>query len=136
MNQRSSPRNDPVTYPIINPRIPSRNSPRIVQTNNPMVSPISNPGIRSINIPRICQYIIQLSHFRHARTIQEMAQGFLQDIVQGLLQYFIQGLLQENKIPDRCNTRGPLSKLDRTPPQRKIIVTSESPVRDNQLSHC
>ena len=51
-----------------------------------------------------------------------------------LLQSFIQGLLQENTTLDQCNMRGPLSKLDRTPPQRKINVTSKSPVGDNQLS--
>ena len=33
-------------------------------------------------------------------------------------------------VPCRCNTRGPLSKLERTPPQRKINVTSKSPVGD------
>ena len=33
-------------------------------------------------------------------------------------------------VPCQCNTRGPLSKLERTPPQRKINVTSKSPVGD------
>ena len=47
-----------------------------------------------------------------------------------LLQQIIQGLLQDSKTPDQCNTRGPLSKLERTPPQRKINVTSKSPVGD------
>ena len=27
-------------------------------------------------------------------------------------------------VQDRCNSRGPLSKLEQTPPQRKIRVTS------------
>ena len=48
----------------------------------------------------------------------------------------MQGFLQDSKTPDQCNTRGPLSKLDRTTPQRKINVTSKSAVGDNQLSHC
>ena len=30
----------------------------------------------------------------------------------------------------QCNARGPLSKLERAPPQRKINVTSKSPVGD------
>ena len=59
----------------------------------------------------------------------------LRKLYKELLQSIIQGLLQDNKTPDQCNTRGPLSKLDRTPPQRKINVTSKSPVGDNQLSH-
>ena len=33
-------------------------------------------------------------------------------------------------VPCQCNTRGPLSKLERTPPQIKINVTSKSPVGD------
>ena len=58
------------------------------------------------------------------------------ELYEELLQQLIQGLLQDSKTPDQCNTRGPLSKLDTTPPQRKINVTSKSPVGDNQLSHC
>ena len=33
-------------------------------------------------------------------------------------------------VPCQCNTRGLLSKLKKTPPQRKIHVTSKSPVGD------
>ena len=58
------------------------------------------------------------------------------ELYKELLQSIIQGLLQDSKTPDQCNKRGPLSKLDGTPPQRKINVTSKSPVGDNQLSHC
>ena len=33
-------------------------------------------------------------------------------------------------MPCQCYTRGPLSKLERTPPHAKINVTSKSPVGD------
>ena len=40
------------------------------------------------------------------------------------------GCAAPSSVRCQCNTRGPLSKLKRTPPHRKINVTSKSPVGD------
>ena len=41
-----------------------------------------------------------------------------------------EGCAAPGSVPCQCNTRGLLSKLKKTPPQRKIHVTSKSPVGD------
>ena len=41
-----------------------------------------------------------------------------------------EGCAAPGEVQGQCNTRGPLSKLERTPPPRKINVTSKSPVGD------
>ena len=41
-----------------------------------------------------------------------------------------EGCAAPSFVPCQCNTREPLSKLERTSPRRKIIVTSKSPVGD------
>ena len=41
-----------------------------------------------------------------------------------------EGCAATSEVPCQRNTRGPLSKLERAPPQRKIDVTSKSPVGD------
>ena len=40
-----------------------------------------------------------------------------------------EGCAAPSDVPCQRNTRGPLSKLRRKPPQRKIIVTSKSQLR-------
>ena len=40
------------------------------------------------------------------------------------------GCAAPGNVPCQCNSRGALSKLEGTPPQRKIDVTSKSPVGD------
>ena len=40
------------------------------------------------------------------------------------------GCAAPGNVQCQCNTREPLSKLERTSPQRKINVTSKSPVGD------
>jgi hypothetical protein len=39
-----------------------------------------------------------------------------------------EGCAAPGRVLCQCNTRGPLSKLERTPPRKKIHVTSKSPV--------
>ena len=39
-------------------------------------------------------------------------------------------------VPCQCNMRGPLSKLERTPPQRKHNATGKSPVGDISVQAC
>ena len=41
-----------------------------------------------------------------------------------------EGCAAPGSVPCQCNTRGLLSKLEETPPQTKINVTSKSPVGD------
>ena len=41
-----------------------------------------------------------------------------------------EGCAAPSFVPCQCNTRGLLSKLEETPPQTKINVTSKSPVGD------
>ena len=41
-----------------------------------------------------------------------------------------EGCAAPGSVPCKCNTRGLLSKLEETPPQTKINVTSKSPVGD------
>ena len=41
-----------------------------------------------------------------------------------------EGCAAPGNVPCQCNTRGLLSKLEETPPQTKINVTSKSPVGD------
>ena len=41
-----------------------------------------------------------------------------------------EGCAAPSVVPCQCYTRGPLSKLERTPPHVKINVTSKSPVGD------
>jgi hypothetical protein len=41
-----------------------------------------------------------------------------------------EGCAAPGDVQGQCNARGPLSKLEETPPQRKIDVTSKSPVGD------
>jgi hypothetical protein len=40
------------------------------------------------------------------------------------------GCAAPDSVQCQCHARGPLSKLERAPPQRKINVTSKSPVGD------
>ena len=44
--------------------------------------------------------------------------------------HYPRGCAAPGKVQCQCNTQGPLSKLKRTPPQRKINVASKSPVGD------
>jgi len=50
-------------------------------------------------------------------------------LTRGVLRY-PKGCATPGEVPCQCDTRGPLSKLERAPPQRKIDVTSKSPVGD------
>ena len=44
-----------------------------------------------------------------------------------------EGCVAPGSVPCQCNTRGLLSKLEETPPQTKINVTSKSPVGDTSV---
>ena len=48
----------------------------------------------------------------------------------GLQMCYPEGCAAPGSVPCQCNTRGLLSKLEETPPQTKINVTSKSPVGD------
>ena len=52
-----------------------------------------------------------------------------QDVTQPYCCY-PEGYAAPGNVQGQCNARGPLSKLEETPPQRKIDVTSKSPVGD------
>ena len=52
------------------------------------------------------------------------------DPPQLLFKCYPEGCAAPSFVPCQCYTRGPLSKLERTPPQIKINVTSKSPVGD------
>ena len=47
-----------------------------------------------------------------------------------LIDCYPEGCAAPGSVPCQCNTWGSLSKLKRTPPHRKINVTSKSPVGD------
>ena len=84
---------------------------------------------------QLCSYMQELElHMRKHMDIYIRFHLLLIEIafqtLHGLQMCYPEGCAAPGSVPCQCNTRGLLSKLEETPPQTKINVTSKSPVGD------